>query len=83
MLYTIYIYNNVCIYIMFQKLLCYYLLKNGVIGTPSKTNKLISDWNKNTLINSTVNENGQYFSFNVYSRKHEIPSKSLLDTKNA
>ena len=43
MLYTIYIYNNVCIYIMFQKLLCYYLLKNGVIGTPSKTNKLISD----------------------------------------
>ena len=31
------------IYIMFHKLLCYYLLKNGVIRTPSKTNKLISD----------------------------------------
>ena len=43
------------------------LLKEfGVIGSPSKTYELISECNKNILINSTVNE---ATLFNVYSRQ--------------
>ena len=37
----------------------------GVIGTPSKTYKLMSDNNKNILINSTVNEIKQHFLMSI------------------
>ena len=41
----------------------------GVIGTPSKTYKLISDYNKNILINSTVNEIKQHFLMSISENK--------------
>ena len=37
----------------------------GVIGTPKKTCKLICDYNKSILLNSTVNEIKQYLSMSI------------------
>ena len=41
------------------------LRESGVTGTPNKTYKLISDYNKNTLINSTVNGIKQHISMSI------------------
>lgn len=47
-----------------------------IIRATSKIYKLITDHNKNNIINSTVNETKQH------SRKYESPSNSILVTKN-
>lgn len=55
------------------------LLKGvGVIRTPSKLHKSISYYNKNFLINSTLNG---YQGLNSYFRKYGITSNTILDTK--
>ena len=51
------------------------LLKEfGVLGTPSKTCKLISDDNKNILINSTVIEIKHNFSVPIAENMKILPT---------
>ena len=66
-----------------------YLLKEfGVLGIPSKTCKLISDDNKNVLINLTVIEIKQNFSVSIVENMKVLPTpqwtpkiyKSLVGT---
>lgn len=52
-----------------------YLLKEfGVLGIPSKTCKLISDDNKNVLINLTVIEIKQNFSVSIVENMKVLPT---------
>lgn len=51
------------------------LLKEfGVLGIPSKTCKLISDDNKNVLINLTVIEIKQNFSVSIVENMKVLPT---------
>ena len=50
----------------------------GVIGTPKKTCKLICDYNKSILLNSTVNEIKQHLSMSTTEKMRVFPTPSWI-----
>ena len=50
------------------------LKESGAIGIPGKTYKLISNYNKNILINSTVNKTKRHFSVPIPENMKVLPT---------